>query len=179
MPAMGSQAAAVLAGLRWLLAIPDAIEQLEEFDRELTPATRPTSSSASRLEGRRRAAVRGEEARRKRVVTEVRKARLTGIRVTVPVAPLEARAFQACPRARVGEGRGAALRVGSGPDDKRFEALVVRGDPAGGGGEVREEPPDAGGVPGAGRGACSGRHPNQQLTVAAPLCAAIRPPVSG
>ena len=46
MPGMGSQAAAVLAEL---LAIPDAIEQLEQLDRELlTPATMPSSSSASR-----------------------------------------------------------------------------------------------------------------------------------
>ena len=42
----------------------------------------------------RRAAFRGEEARRQRVVTEVRKARLTGIRVAVPVAALEGRAFR-------------------------------------------------------------------------------------
>ena len=35
MPAMGSQAAAALAGPRWLLAIPDAICQLEELDRDL------------------------------------------------------------------------------------------------------------------------------------------------
>ena len=40
---------------------------------------------------RRRAPFRGEEARRERVVTEIRKARLTGIRVPVPVEALEAR----------------------------------------------------------------------------------------
>ena len=40
---------------------------------------------------RKRAAFRGEEARRQRVVTEIRKARLTGIRVVVPVEALEAR----------------------------------------------------------------------------------------
>ncbi len=41
MPAMGSQAAAVLAGLRWLLAIPDAIEQLGAL-----PERRPRGSPA-------------------------------------------------------------------------------------------------------------------------------------
>ena len=40
---------------------------------------------------RKRAAFRGEEARRERVVTAIRKARLTGIRVAVPVEALEAR----------------------------------------------------------------------------------------
>ena len=40
---------------------------------------------------RKLAAFRGEEARRERVVTEIRKARLTGIRVAVPVEALEAR----------------------------------------------------------------------------------------
>ena len=40
---------------------------------------------------RKRAAFRGEEARRDRVVTEIRKARLTGIRVALPVEALEAR----------------------------------------------------------------------------------------
>ena len=37
------------------------------------------------------AAFRGEEARAQRVMTEIRKARLTGIRVAVPVEALEAR----------------------------------------------------------------------------------------
>ena len=40
---------------------------------------------------RRRAAFRGEEAQRERVVSEIRKARLTGIRVAVPVEEFEAR----------------------------------------------------------------------------------------
>ena len=38
-----------------------------------------------------RAAFRGEETRRERVVTAIRKARVTGIRVAVPVEALEAR----------------------------------------------------------------------------------------
>ena len=46
MPAMGSQATAVPAGLRWLLAIPDAIELLEKPDRELL-----TSDDAEQLFG--------------------------------------------------------------------------------------------------------------------------------
>ncbi len=40
---------------------------------------------------RTRAVFRGEETRRARVVTAIRKARLTGIRVAVPIEALEAR----------------------------------------------------------------------------------------
>ena len=40
---------------------------------------------------RKRAAFRREETRREKVVTEIRRARLTGIRVAVPVEALEAR----------------------------------------------------------------------------------------
>ena len=104
---------------RWLLAIPDAIRQLEKLDRELL-----TRRDLERLFGvskvravalmtafgagrtghlltlpraellrrhRRLAAFRGEETCRERVVTAIRKARLTGIRVAVPVEALEAR----------------------------------------------------------------------------------------
>ncbi len=75
---------------------------------------------------RRRAAYRGEEARRERVVTEIRKARLTGIRVAVPV---EARLSSLPVGVSVeqpdrdalqrGEGgRRAALRARAGADER-------------------------------------------------------------
>ena len=107
---------------RWLLALPDAIRQLEALDRELLTRrdierlfgvskvraaqlmatfgagrtghilTLPRAALLRQLRRhRKRAAFRGEEARRDRVVTEIRKARLTGIRVAVPVEALEAR----------------------------------------------------------------------------------------
>ena len=107
---------------RWLLAIPDAIRQLEALDRDLLTrrdierlfgvskvraAQLMTAFGAGRTghiltlpraellrqlrRHRKRAAFRGEETRRERVVTEIRKARLTGIRVAVPVEALEAR----------------------------------------------------------------------------------------
>ena len=54
--------------------------------------TLPRAELLRQLRSRRkRAAFRGEQTRRERVVTEVRKARLTGIRVAVPVEALEAR----------------------------------------------------------------------------------------
>ena len=100
---------------RWLLAIPDAIKQLEALDQDL-----PTRRDLERLFGvskgravammtafgagrtghiltlpraallrqlrrhRTRAAFRSEATRRDRVVTAIRQARLTGIRVAVP-----------------------------------------------------------------------------------------------
>ena len=106
MPDMGLQTAAVLAGPGWLLAIPDAIEQLFGVSKVRGAAlitafgagrtgyllTLPRAEFLRQLRRRRRrAAFRGEEARRERVVTEIRKARLTGIRVAVPVEALEAR----------------------------------------------------------------------------------------
>ena len=106
---------------RWLLAIPDAIRQLEKLDRELLTRrdlerlfgvskvravalmtafgagrtghllTLPRAELLRQLRSRRkRAAFRGKQTRRERVVTEVRKARLTGIRVAVPVEALDA-----------------------------------------------------------------------------------------
>ena len=114
---------------RWLVAIPDAIRQLEKLDQDLLTRrdmerlfgvskvraaqlmtafgagrtghilTLPRAELLRQLRSRRkRAAFRGEQTRRERVVTEVRKARLTGIRVAVPVEALEAR-VQASPRA--------------------------------------------------------------------------------
>ena len=107
---------------RWLLAIPDAIRQLEKLDQDLLTRrdrerlfgvstvraaalmtafgagrtghilTLPRAELLRQLRSRRkRAACRGEQTRRERVVTEVRKARLTGTRVAVPVEALEAR----------------------------------------------------------------------------------------
>ena len=99
---------------------------------------------------RKRAAFRGEEARRERVVTAIRKARLTGIRVAVPVEALEAR-LSGLPEgvavepdrievrfsgAQDAVGRLFALAQALVNDYERFEALVGEGEAAGGGGEV-------------------------------------------
>ena len=115
---------------RWLLAIPDAIQQLEALDRDLLTrrdveqlfgvsrarAATLMQTFGAALTGHQRtlprtqllrqlrkhragAAFRGEAARRERLLTELRTARLTGIRVAVPVAALEARLARACPPA--------------------------------------------------------------------------------
>ena len=107
---------------RWLLAIPDAIRQLEALDRELLTRgdveqlfgvsraraatlmqtfgaemtgyqrTLPRTKLLRQLRRHRtRAAFRGEATRRDRVVTAIRQARLTGIRVAVPVEALGGR----------------------------------------------------------------------------------------
>ena len=107
---------------RWLLAIPDAIQQLEALDRDLltrrdlealfgvararaatlmrdfgaeltgNQRTLPRAQLLRQLRKHRaRAAFRGEATRRDRVVTAIRQARLTGIRVAVPSEALEAR----------------------------------------------------------------------------------------
>ena len=107
---------------RWLLAIPDAIRQLEALDREVltrrdieqlfgvsraraatlmqtfgaeltgNQRTLPRAQLLRQLRRHRtRAAFRGEATRRDRVVTAIRQARLTGIRVAVPSEALEAR----------------------------------------------------------------------------------------
>ena len=107
---------------RWLLAIPDAIQQLEALDRDLLTRrdveqlfgvsraraatlmqtfgatltghqrTLPRTQLLRQLRRHRtRAAFRGEATRRARVVTAIRQARLTGIRVAVPSEALEAR----------------------------------------------------------------------------------------
>ena len=107
---------------RWLLAIPDAIRQLDALDRDLltrrdlerlfgvsraraatlmqtfgaaltgTQRTLPRTQLLRQLRKyRARAAFRGEAARRERLLTELRTARLTGIRVAVPVEALEGR----------------------------------------------------------------------------------------
>ena len=100
---------------------------------------------------RKRAAFRGEETRRERVVTAIRKARLTGIRVAVPVEALEAR-LSGLPEGvsvepgrievlQRGEGRRrAALRAGPGADERlrAVRGARRRGDAGRGGGEVRQ-----------------------------------------
>ena len=168
---------------RWLLAIPDAIRQLEALDREVLTRATSSSSSASREPGRRRscrpsgpsspatsersrehsscassgrhrtrAAFRGEATRRDRVVTAIRQARLTGIRVAVPSEAREARLSGLPAGVSVEPGRievrfsGAQDAVGRlfalaqalTHDYERFEALVEEGEAAGGGGAVRE-----------------------------------------
>ena len=120
--AEGWQGRAVPARPRWLLAIPDAIRQLEKLDQDLlTRRDRERLFGVSKVRAaqlmtafgagrtghiltlpraellrqlrrqRKRAAFRHEETRREKVVTEIRRARLTGIRVAVPVEALEAR----------------------------------------------------------------------------------------
>ena len=107
---------------RWLLAVPDAIRQLETLDRDLLTrrdverlfgVSRARTAQLMRTFGaelvgasrvlrrtallrqlrtyRQRAAFRGEEERRTRLVAALRQARLTGIRVAVPIEALEAR----------------------------------------------------------------------------------------
>ena len=107
---------------RWLLAVPDAIRQLEALDRDLLTrrdverlfgVSRARAAQLMRTFGaelvgasrvlrrtellrqlrkyRQRAAFRGEEERRTRLVAELRQARLTGIRVAVPREAREAR----------------------------------------------------------------------------------------
>ena len=158
---------------RWLLAIPDAIRQLEALDRELLTrrdlehlfgvskvraAQLMTAFGAGRTghlltlpraellrqlrRHRKRAAFRGEETRRERVVTAIRKARLTGIRVAVPVEALEARLSGLPEGVLVEPGRievryqGATEAVGRlfalaqalTNDYERFDELVGRGE---------------------------------------------------
>lgn len=180
-PAEGWQGRGVPARPRWLLAIPDAIKQLEALDQDLL-----TRRDIERLFGvskvravqlmrtfgadwtghmltlsrtallrqlrrqRKRAAFRHEEARREKVVAEVRRARLTGIRVAVPVEALEAR-LSGLPAgvsvepdrievrfsgAKDAVGRLYALAQALVSDYERFEALVGGEEAAGGGGEV-------------------------------------------
>ena len=107
---------------QWLLAIPDAIRQLEALDRELLTRrdieqlfgvsraraaqlmhtfgadltgyarTLPRTKLLRQLRTYRAGtAFRGEQDRREHLMTELRKARLTGIRVAVPVEALEGR----------------------------------------------------------------------------------------
>ena len=166
---------------RWLLAIPDAISQLEQLDRtlltrrdverlfgvskaraatlmqtfgaELTgnQRTLPRTKLLQQLRKHRgRAAFRVEEERRQRLVGELRQARLTGIRVKLPVESLGAKLASLPEGVTVERDRievrfdGAknaveqlyALAHALVNDYERFEALVDRG--AGGGEAVTE-----------------------------------------
>ena len=168
---------------RWLLAIPDAIRQLEQLDRDLlirrdlerlfgvskvratqlmttfgAGRTGPllTLPRATLLRQLRRhrtgAAFRHEATRRETVVTAIRRARLTRIRVAVPVEALEARlaglpaGVSVAPgrievrfsSAKDAVGRLFALAQALTNDYEQFEALVEEGEAAGGGGEVSE-----------------------------------------
>ena len=167
---------------RWLLAIPDAIQQLEALDQDLLTRrdlerlfgvskvravalmttfgagrtghllTLPRAALLRQLRRpRTRAAVRDEATRRDRVVTELRQARLIGIRAAVPSEALEARLAGLPAGVSVEPGRievrfrGAKDAVGRlfalaqalTNDYERFEALVEGGDLAGGRGAVR------------------------------------------
>ena len=158
---------------RWLLAIPDAIRQLEALDREwltrgdveqLFGVSRARAATLMQTFGaeltgnqrtlprtqllrqlrkhRARAAFRGEAERRERLLTELRTARLTGIRVAVPVEALEARLSGLPAGVSVEPGRievrfrGAQDAVGRlfalaqalTHDYEQFEALVGRGE---------------------------------------------------
>ena len=164
---------------RWLLAIPDAIRQLEQLDRDLlirrdlerlfgvskVRATQLMTTFGAGRTGhlltlpradllrqlrrpRTRAAVRGEATRRARVVTAIRQARITGIRVAVPrearlsglpdgVSVEPGRIEVRFRGAKDAVGRLFALAQALTNDYERFEALVEGGDLAGGGGAVR------------------------------------------
>ena len=173
MPIEGSSGSAVPATPRWLLAIPDAIRQLEQLDRDLltrrdlerlfgvsraraatlmqtfgadltgNQRTLPRTQLLRQLRTHRaRAAFRGEAARRARLLTELRTARLTGIRVAVPVEALEARLSGLPAGVSVEPGRievrfrGAQDAVGRlfalaqalTNDYEQFETLVGRGE---------------------------------------------------
>ena len=168
---------------RWLIAVPDAIRQLEALDRDLLTrrdverlfgVSRARAAQLMRTFGaeltgnqrtlprtqllrqlrrhRTRAAFRGEADRRERLLTELRTARLTGIRVAVPVEALEGRLASLPEGVNVARDRievrfsGAqdavarlfALAQALTNDYEQFEALVEEGEAAGGGGAVRE-----------------------------------------
>ena len=167
---------------RWLLAIPDAISQLEHLDRTLLTRrdierlfgvstaraatlmqtfgaemtgyqrTLPRTKLLRQLRKHRaRSAFRGEQGTTGAApVTELRKARLTGIRVTLPAETLDAKLASLPEGVSVSRDRievrfnGAkeaverlyALAYALVNDYERFEELVDGG--VGGGGEVSE-----------------------------------------
>ena len=158
---------------RWLLAVPDAIRQLEALDRDLLTrrdverlfgVSRARAAQLMRTFGaelvgasrvlrrtallrqlrkyRQRAAFRGEVERRDRLVAELRKARVTGIRVTLPAETLDAK-LASLPEgvsvsrdrievrfsgAQEAVGRLFALAQALTHDYEQFEALVGRGE---------------------------------------------------
>ena len=160
---------------RWLLAVPDAIRQLETLDRDLLTrrdverlfgVSRARAAQLMRTFGaervgasrvlrrtallrqlrtyRQRAAFRGEEERRTRLVAALRQARLTGIRVAVPRAARAARLSGLPDGVSVEPGRievrfAAGARVfvarAGGPDvalcESVIDALAVASSPLG------------------------------------------------
>ena len=85
---------------------------MQTFGAELTgnQRTLPRAQLLRQLRKHRaRAAFRGEETRRDRVVTAIRQARLTGIRVAVPVEALEGRLASL----RASTSRGTGSKCGS------------------------------------------------------------------
>ena len=163
---------------RWLMAIPDAIEQLEGLDRDLLTrrdleqlfgVSTPRASQLMRKFGAelvgysrvlrrtdllrqlrrytQRAAFRAEERRVGRVAVELRKARLRGIRVAVPVESVEAASLSGLPEGVVVRADRIEVRFGSAreavarlfalaqaltKDYERFETLVKERKPAAG-----------------------------------------------
>ena len=161
---------------RWLLAVPDAIRQVEALDRDLLTrrdverlfgVSRARAAQLMRTFGaelvgaarvlrrteflrqlrkyQARAAFRGEEQRRARLVSELRTARLTGIRVAVPVEALEARLERLPEGVSVAPGR-IEVRFASAKeavgklyalaqtlvsDFERFETIVGKGERSG------------------------------------------------
>ena len=127
---------------------------MQTFGAELTgnQRTLPRTQLLRQLRRHRtRAAFRGEATRRDRVVTAIRQARLTGIRVAVPSEALEAR-LSGLPAgvsvepgrievrfsgAKDAVGRLFALAQALTHDYEQFEALVEEGDAGRGGGAGR------------------------------------------
>ena len=127
---------------------------MQTFGAELTgnQRTLPRTQLLRQLRRHRtRAAFRGEADRRERLLTELRTARLTGIRVAVPVEALEGRLASQPEGVNVARDRievrfsGAqdavarlfALAQALTNDYEQFEALVEVGEAAGGGGAGR------------------------------------------
>ena len=127
---------------------------MQTFGAEMTGSQRtlPRTKLLQQLKKHRgRAAFRGEEERRARLVTELRKARITGIRVPLPAETLNSKlaSLASLPEgvtverdrievrfsgAKNATERLYALAFALVNDYERFEALVDRG--VGGGGEA-------------------------------------------
>ena len=128
---------------------------MQTFGAEMTgyQRTLPRTKLLRQLRKHRaRAAFRGEVERRDRLVAELRKARVTGIRVTLPVETLDAK-LASLPEgvsvsrdrievrfngAKEAVGRLYALAHALVNDYERFEALVDGGGEVGDRGEVSE-----------------------------------------
>ena len=122
-----------------------AAQLMRTFGAELVGASRVlrrTELLRQLRKYRQRAAFRGEEERRTRLVAELRQARLTGIRVAVPVEALEAR-LAGLPEGVTVEAGRVEVRFASAKeavvklfalaqaltnDYERFETIVGKGD---------------------------------------------------